>query len=150
MKQSTQMKRLEEVLRSTAIVAGSFMGADHRSLTEIIDADMSQIARLGYTVGQLAGRMQELTEVAIPRLGNWIDIDETLAVCSEDYKGQIVCPWPHPLQMAKRITTVRRRDSHESVRWTDLNIHMIAEHNFFEGRGSAFRIEPDRLISVIF
>ena len=150
MKQSPQMQRLEEVLRSTAIVAGSFMGTDHRSLVEIVDADMGEITRLGYSARQLAARMKQLTEAAVPKLGNWVDFDERIEVCSEDYKGQIVCPWPHPLQMAKRITTARRRDTDESIRWTDLNIHMIEEHSFFEGRGSAFRIEPKKLVSVIF
>jgi hypothetical protein len=144
------MQRLEEVLRSSAIVAGSFMGTDTRPVQEVIDTDLAEIARLGYTVGQLAARMKELTELSIPRLGNWIDVDDKLKVVSQDYKGQIVCPWPHPAQLAKRVTTVRRRDRDESIRWTDLNIHMISEHRFFEGRGSAFRLEPKKLTSVIF
>ncbi|MHC5179457.1 MAG: hypothetical protein ACYSOS_02915 [Planctomycetota bacterium] len=34
--------------------------------------------------------------------------------------------------------------------WTDLNIHMIAEHSFFEGTGAFFRIEPAEIISILF
>ncbi len=150
MKQSPEMQRLEEVLRSSAIVAGSFMGTDRRPVQEVIDSDLAEIARLGYTVGQLAGRMKDLTEIAIPRLGNWVDVDDKLKVASQDYKGQIVCPWPHPMRLTKRVTTAQRLDTKESIRWTDLNIHMISEHSFLEGRGSAFRLEPKKLISVIF
>ena len=150
MKQSPEMQRLEEVLRSSAIVAGSFMGADRRPVQEVIDTDLAEIARLGYTAPQLAARMKELTDLSIPRLGNWVDVDDKLKVASQDYKGQIVCPWPHPVRLAKRVTTAKRLDTKDSIRWTDLNIHMIAEHNFFEGRGSAFRIDPKKLITVIF
>jgi hypothetical protein len=31
-----------------------------------------------------------------------------------------------------------------------LNIHLVEEHGFFEGRGAFFRIEPEELIRVIF
>ncbi len=64
--------------------------------------------------------------------------------------GRIICPWPHPMSLAKRITVAQRTDTDESIRWTDLSIHMIAGHSFFEGKGSAFRIEPGKLVRVIF
>jgi hypothetical protein len=32
-----------------------------------------------------------------------------------------------------------------TISWTDLNIHMIEAHGFFEGKGSFFRIEPIEL-----
>jgi hypothetical protein len=31
-----------------------------------------------------------------------------------------------------------------------LNIHLIKEHGFFEGKGSPFRIEPSVLTKMIF
>jgi hypothetical protein len=36
------------------------------------------------------------------------------------------------------------------VRWSDLNIHLIKAHGFFEGRGASFRIEPELLLSVLY
>lgn len=150
MKQTPQMQNLEIMLRSSRIVAGGFLGNETRPLQELIDSDLALLDHLGYTPTQLADRMQELTEIAIPRLGNWIDIDENLTVASQDYKGWIICPWPHPTRIAKRVTIAKRLDSDQSIRWTDLNIHMIARHNFFEGHGSIFRIEPAKLIRIIF
>lgn len=150
MKQTPQMQNLEVMLRSSRIVAGGFLGNETRTLQKIINSDLAQLDQLGYTTSQLAGRMQELTEKAIPRLGNWIDIEENLTIASQDYKGCIICPWPHPTRIAKRVTIAKRLDTDESIRWTDLNIHMIAQHNFFEGRGSIFRIDPAKLISIIF
>jgi hypothetical protein len=143
-------KRLEYLLKSSAIVADGFLGSDSRSHEEIIEADVSELARLGYTPEQVARRMEELTELAIPQLGNPVRVENGLEIASEDYKGTIICPWPHPVRVAKRVTVARRLDSDESVCWSDLNIHMIAEHGFFEGKGSAFRVEPVVLVRVIF
>ncbi len=150
MKQSPNMRDLEFMLRSSRIVAGGFLGTDSRPLEEIVDADLVSLAHLGCTVAQVADRMQELTALAIPELGNPVAVGDNLTVTSQDYMGPIICPWPHPMRLAKRITTARRVDTDQSIRWTDLNIHMIAEHCFFEGKGSAFRVEPARLIKVIF
>lgn len=151
MKQSPREKKLEEVLRSTKLVAGGFMGTDARHPIEIIEDDLSELERLAVTAEQIADRMTELTELAKPRLGNWIhSATKHLRVKSEDYKGSLVCPWPHPGTFDKRITTVEHLETGGQVSWTDLNIHMIAEHSFFEGKGAFFRIEPAEIISILF
>jgi hypothetical protein len=106
---------------------------------------------LGVTTVQLAQRMRELTELAKPRLGTWIDSAYGKSrVKSEDYKGVLVCPWPHPGTFSKRITTVEHLETGRQVTWTDLNIHMIEEHGFFEGKGAFFRIEPTEIVSILF
>ena len=151
MKQSPRDKKLEEVLRSTRLVAGGFMGTDPRHPIEIIEQDTAALENLGVTTGQLAQRMRELTELAKPRLGTWIDdAFGKIRIKSEDFKGTLVCPWPHPGFYEKRITTVEHLQTHQQIIWTDLNIHMIEEHGFFEGKGAFFRIEPKEIVSILF
>ncbi|MBN1817097.1 MAG: hypothetical protein JW828_07025 [Sedimentisphaerales bacterium] len=150
MKQSPDMKKLEEVLRSGRIVHGGFLGTDSRRLIEIIETDLAAVERLGLTCVSIAKRMLELTEAARPRYGAWMEMDDYLSVRCEDVKGSIVCPWPHAGRFVKRITTAHRRDLDQTISWTDLNIHMIAEHGFFEGKGSFFRLEPEQLAGIIF
>lgn len=150
MKESPQMQKLEAVLRSSKLVAGGFMGTDTRSLSEIIEADVAQISRLGFTAKQIAARMQEITDIAKAALGNWIDLRERRRARVDEAKGVIVCPWPHPGRFVKRVTIVNLIESDETIHWSDLNIHLIAEHCFFEGKGSNFRIEPGVLIKTIF
>ena len=151
MKQSPRDKKLEEVLRSTRLVAGGFMGTDPRHPVEVIEHDMLQMEHLGVTTHHLAERMRELTDLAKPRLGNWIeDASGKLRVKSEDYKGILVCPWPHPGTFDKRITIVERLQTQMQISWTDLNIHMIEEHGFFEGKGAFFRIEPVEIVNILF
>jgi hypothetical protein len=149
-KESPESKKLEEVLRSSKLVAGGFMGRDSRSVSEVISSDAAELSRLGYSIEQIAKRMQEITDAATKALGNWVDIDEILRAVVEEAKGLLVCPWPHPGGYDKRITTVELRETGESIFWSDLNIHLIAEHGFFEGKGSAFRVEPKKLVDIIF
>jgi hypothetical protein len=148
MKESPQMRKLEAVLRSSKLVADGFMGTDRRSLSEIIEADAAQISRLGFTAKQIAARMQEITDIAKAALGNWVDLDEKHRARVDEAKGVIVCPWPHPGRFTKRVTIINCTESGESIHWSDLNIHLIAEHGFFEGKGSNFRIEPDILAKL--
>lgn len=151
MKQSPRDKKLEEMLRSTRLVAGGFMGADPRHPIDVIEQDIVELEDLGTTTIQLANRMRELTDMAKPRLGTWItDPTGKFRVKSEDFKGTLVCPWPHPGFYEKRITTVEHLQTGKQASWTDLNIHMIEEHGFFEGKGAFFRIEPREIVNLLF
>jgi hypothetical protein len=150
MKESPQTRNLEQILRSSKMAGGGFMGSDSRTVAEIIDADAFEVSKSGYTTEQLSTRMQEITDAATRGLGTWVEIDAQHQAMVEEARGSIVCPWPHLRRFVKRVTTVKRLDSGQTIRWTDLNIHLIVEHGFFEGRGSAFRIEPGTLAKIIF
>ena len=63
-KRSPQMRHLDETLRSSKLSAGGFLGHDSRVVEEIIEADCAAVARLGYTVSELADRMSAITEMA--------------------------------------------------------------------------------------
>ena len=150
MKESPQDRKLEGLLRSSRLAAGGFMGHDTRSVQEVIDADAGDLSRLGLTREQVAERMREITEVAISGLGSWVQIGDDLKGKVDEAKGWLVCPWPHKGKLAKRITVVKVIKTGEGIRWSDLNIHLIGEHGFFEGKGSGFRIEPRALARIIF
>ncbi len=150
MKSSPKIQKLEEVLRSSNIAAGGFLGSDGRPLEEIIEADIHTAKHLGFGCHQIAQRMQQITDTAISRLGQQVEIDENIIASVDEWKGQVVCPWPHRGRFAKRITRVKNLKNNRQIVWSDLNIHLIAEHNFFEGVGSMFRLEPAELIKIIF
>jgi hypothetical protein len=150
MKESPQTQKLERLLKSSKLVAGGFMGDDARNIYEIIDADAAELSKLKLTTQQVAERMQQITNLAIPGLGTWVKVDEQHQAKVDEVKGRLVCPWPHPGRFAKRITTLKLAETDVSIRWSDLNIHLIAEHGFFEGKGSMFRIEPKELIRFLF
>jgi hypothetical protein len=150
MKQGSELQKLDEILRSSFLVAHGFMGNDKRTVNEVIDTDIRALEKLGYDVKYLTQRMQEITNQAIKGLGTWVRIDEHLSSKVDEAKGPIVCPWPHTGNFAKRITILKNEVSGLSICWSDLSIHMIREHAFFEGKGSMFRVEPEMLINMIF
>lgn len=150
MKESPQNKKLEAILRSSKMVAGGFMGDDNRSVFEIIDADKNELSRLGFTCRQIASRMRQITDKAKTGLETWVKIDGNLEARTDEARGFLPCPWPHAGRFVKRVTIIRRINTSESIQWSDLNIHLIGEHGFFQGNGSNFRIEPKELINMIF
>ena len=149
MKKTPQDKELEALLRASNISACGFLGTDPRELWEIIQEDMNDIRSLGQTAKAIAGRMRELTAVGQRGLGEWVQAGTHLEVQCDDSRGIIPCPWPHHVRCLKRTTTVKS-DRGESMRWSDLNIHLIEAHGFFEGKGALFRLEPKKLIALIF
>ena len=126
------------------------MGDDRRNVTEVIDADAGALSRLDVTTSQVAQRMKEITERAARGLGTWVEIDEDHEAMVDEARGVLPCPWPHGGYYPKRVTTFKVVASGRTFRWSDLNIHMIEDHGFFEGKGSAFRIEPAGLVRVLF
>ncbi len=150
MKESPEIQRLNAMLRSSCFAAEGFMGSDDRSVSEIIQTDAGECFRLGYTAAKIAQKMQEITEQADHALGSWVDIDESREARVEEARGAIPCPWPHGGMFRKRVTTLRLKGSGETLQWSDLNVHFIGAHGFFEGKGSFFRQEPARLIQALF
>ncbi|MBN1392038.1 MAG: hypothetical protein JW947_04460, partial [Sedimentisphaerales bacterium] len=115
-----------------------------------IDSDIYELTRLEVTAEKIAERMMEITNAAIPALGDWVQIGRNLSAKVDEAKGWLRCPWQHPARFAKRVTYVKNIESGQSIKWSDLNIHLIEKHNFFEGKGSPFRIEPAELVKIIF
>lgn len=150
MKRSPSEIKLEQMLRSSKLVAGGFMGNDPRTPEEIIRDDAAALQRLGRTAAEIAHRMRTLTNIARAALGNWVEAEGRYRLRSEEWKGMLICPWPHPGRFEKRLTACRRLDTGEEIVWSDLNIHLIEAHSFFEGKGSPFRLEPEMLVRILF
>ncbi len=150
MKMSPQLEKLEQMLRSSRLSARGFLGDDKRSLWEIIDTDAKELDRLGRTKEEIAARMTEITQKAKEGLGDWVELGEKLRAWASDTRGIIACPWPHAFRADKTVITAERTDTGLNIKWAELNIHLIGEHGFFQGRGSAFRLPPAKLVEIIF
>lgn len=150
MKQGPEIQHLDIALRLSNLVAGGFMGDDPRSVTEVIDIDAGELSRLGVTAGEVAARMEEITDKAAPAQGTWVEIAPGREAQVDETRGANPCPWRHRGRYFKRVTTVRRKDSGETIRWSDLSTHMIGVHGFFEGKGSMFRVDPVAFVRMLF
>lgn len=150
MKNAPETAKLEALLRSSKLTSSGFMGNDTRPLAEIIEADAAELAMLNYTVYDIADRMREITAKARGGLGTNVRIDDRLEARATETRGRVPCPWPHAGRFPKTVVTLCRTDSDRSIHWSELSIHLIEAHGFFEGRGAVFRLDPRELAEMLF
>ncbi len=149
MKRSPEMKRLDDALQASKLVAGGFLGTDRRPVEEIVAADAAELVRLGCSLSDVAEGMRRMTALAQSGLGSWVRLGGSLRAAATDTRGVLPCPWAHPGSFPKTVVTVRDARGRDVIRWSMLNIHMIEAHGFFEGKGSAFRIDPKHLARIV-
>ncbi len=145
MKQSPELTVIQENMMPGTLSAHGFLGKDSRNLTDILQADAKALKKVGVSKENLADKMQELTDFGMQGLGKPMIMDECFEIEAEDYMGKLPCPFKDNVKLDKRQTLARRIDTGVIMRWTDLNIHMIREHGFFEGHGSVYRLDPVEL-----
>jgi hypothetical protein len=150
MKQTPEQNSIEANLLPGAISADGFLGDDTRSLIDIIRADQAVVAHLSLSSQTIAARLHELTEKGKTGLGRPVLVDDHLEITVEDYMGSIPCPFRDYASFDKQLTTCKDITSGRTIRWSDLNIHMIEAHGFYEGRGSPFRVEPADVGEILF
>lgn len=124
-----------------------FLGSDTRLIAQIIESDEAELRAAGLGADELARAMRRLTEKGMESLGDEVQADGFM-VRVEEYMGQIGCPFKHAVREAKRNTTAvdpRGR----VMTWTDLSIHLIERHGFFQGEGSDYRLEPLELAEFL-
>ena len=124
-----------------------FLGSDTRLIAQIIESDEAELRAAGLGADELARAMRRLTEKGMESLVDEVQADGFM-VRVEEYMGQIGCPFKHAVREAKRNTTAvdpRGR----VMTWTDMSIHLIECHGFFQGEGSDYRLEPLELAGFL-
>ncbi len=130
------------------LVLDGFLGADKRQLQEIIEEDRARLDVMGVSAAALAKAMRTLTREGMRALGQTVRV-EGFDVSSEEFRGWLGCPFKDAHRAAKRITTVTDPASGQTMAWSDLHIHLIEDHGFFQGAGSAHRLEPEDLVKFL-
>ncbi len=149
MKQTPDQKRIQDNLAPSAVSAEGFLGDDKRDVAAIVAADAAALERLGTTAASLAARMRRVTHRAAAGLGATVEVAPGREASVEEHRGAIPCPFRCAHKFMKRSTVLTDCATGETVRYTDLNVHLIEKHGFFEGAGSPFRVEPDALAAAL-
>lgn len=150
MKDTPQESRARARMLPGKVTLNGFIGRDKRTLCDIISADAKVLADLGYTPEQIAERLQYFTDVSYNSFESKIIVDDIYEVETEVTRGKLPCPYSHNGMYRKSITTLVNLTNKVKIRWTSLNIHLIKEHGFFEGKGSTFRMNPEDVIKALF
>lgn len=124
-------------------------GTDSRPVADIISDDDKAVKELGTSHKELTEAMRSLTLKGAEGLGSPVAINEDIAVSSEESRGFLYCPFTCNHKINKRNTILYDKSEDRTIIWSDYNIHLIEEHSFYEGKGAAFRIEPQELYSLL-
>ncbi|MBN1835644.1 MAG: hypothetical protein JW820_07330 [Spirochaetales bacterium] len=149
MKQTVQMDRIQEKMAPGVITLEGFLGADRRKLIDILLEDDETVKRLNLTHQGIAQRMIELRDAGMRGLGELIEVAPYFEVRVDSVRGKLPCPFGDPGIFPKTNITVRNLELDREVVFTDLHIHMIGSHGFYEGKGSKFRLEPAELAVIL-
>lgn len=141
MKQSPPMVRAQGRMAPGVLTKDGFLGPDRRDLAEIVDEDDGAVRRLGLTHRAIADALDRLTRAAVEALGAPV-AQGGYEVCASESRGGLPCPFGHPGLYPKTVVEATRIETGQGLRWTALNVHLIAEHGFYEGKGSLFRLDP--------
>ncbi|MBT3273662.1 MAG: hypothetical protein HN368_10935, partial [Spirochaetales bacterium] len=49
----------------------------------------------------------------------------------------------------KTNTIVKNEKSGEEIVYSDLHIHLIQDHGFYQGKASMFRLDPGQIVRVL-
>ncbi len=139
MKQNPQLDEIRAELHGARLSREGFMGEDSRPFETIISDDALALSFIDVSPQSLADKMEELTRKGLEGRGQSIPVGEYL-VGVEEYMGQFNCPF-RDARLPKRNTVAVDKKGRTFV-WSDLSIHLIRAHGFFQGEGSPYRLSP--------
>ncbi len=145
MKQNKEMDQIQDEMKPGHITHSGFLGSDHRKLQDIIEQDDATVRRLSLTHKKIAARLSQLREEGKTGLGLPIKVGATLEVRVDSARGKLPCPFHHKGLYPKTYTVAKNLETGNEVIFTDLNIHLIEEHGFYEGLDSDYRLDPETL-----
>lgn len=149
MKKADSPATIEKLLQNDPTARARFLGPDERGLTTIIKADNAAIRRRGLTHARVAKCLLALRHAGWVGQGDPVSVPPHFEVRVDAARGKLSCPFGDSGSFAKVNTTVRNLERGTEITFTDLNIHLIAKHGFYEGRGAPFRLDPGQLVDVL-
>lgn len=149
MKQTVQMQRVQEKMQPGKITRDGFLGSDTRNLVDILEEDNAEVKNRDLTHQKIAERMIQLRDAGAKGLGEFISVPPHFEVRVDSVRGKLPCPFGDPGIFPKTNVTVRNLELEEEINYTDMHVHLVGSHGFYEGRGSPFRLEPEKLIRIL-
>ena len=149
MKQTVQLKMAQEKMKPGVITRDGFLGNEARNLIDILVEDDETVKRMSLTHRAIADRMIELREAGMRGLGDFISVEPHFEIKVDSVRGKLPCPFGDPGVFPKTNVIVRNLRLNREVYYTDMHIHLVGSHGFYEGKGSPFRLNPKDLADVL-
>jgi len=131
-----------------AITRDGFLGSDSRHIHDIVLEDGRTLERLGLNTGEIADRLKFFMDEGKKGLEAPV-VSGTFTVQVEWHKGSLPCPFGEGGLHQKIMARLCSNQTGKCIRFSQMNIHLIREHGFFEGKGSPLRLDPEDLAAFL-
>ena len=148
MKMSPVMKKAQENMRPGVITSDGFLGDEEHSLKDIIVRDEGEMQRLGLDYEETADLLKHLVEEGRKGLGEPVTVDKKWLVQTFESRGHLPCPFEDGI-FRKITAEIVNKKNGSKLLVADLAIHLMETHHFLEGSGSSFRLDPEKMKSVL-
>ena len=142
--QDPYLDEVEKRMRPSGEHRVGFLGNDTRKLIQILTDDQGDVHALGLEDQIIATELRKLIRHGKKHWEGPVVVDDKYRVLVTQARGVVPCPWGDGL-FPKTHVEITRLDTNETVMITDLVIHMIETHGFYQGKGSKYRIEPKKI-----
>ena len=148
MKTTPEEKERRRLFEPGIISRDGFLGNDSRHIHDMIEEDFRALSGIGIGKEQVADCLQYFIEEGKKGLGSKIDTGDFEVSVQWD-RGMLPCPFQGCGLHHKIVVTVTHKKKNKTITYSQLNVHMIRIHGFFEGKGGAFRLEPNEIIPFL-
>ena len=148
-KENPAMHKVYDNMKPGAISLHGFLGSDSRDIETIIDHDAAELDSLGMSCEEIADGLEKLREKALEGLGDYVSLENGYSVRADSIRGKLPCPFGHKGLYRKTVVSLRGPGIEKELLFTDLGIHLVREHGFFQGKGSPFRLDPAGITGIL-
>ena len=149
MKRSPGEEQILTNLGPSKFSGEGFLGDDNRSLEEVIASDLRALEASGLTNKQLVEALRDVYDRAIEAYGAAIEIAPDVTAAYYESRGKIPCPFRGHGAFEKGEVVLMDLSTDQSLSITSLSIHLIERHDFFQGIGAPYRIDPKMVAEML-
>jgi hypothetical protein len=142
MKHSPHDNGLRSRLGPTKFSAGGFLGTDSRPLDEIVADDLRALEQSGVSKPALVRALRRAYEKARGAQGGPAEIRPGVTAVFHESMGRIPSPFRGDGVFPKGEASVADAATGRRIIITALGIDLIERHDFYQGKGSRYRIDP--------
>lgn len=143
-----EFKRAQANMVPGVISADGFLGPDSRPLVDIVEADEEKMRSLDLSFDLVYEKMQYLMREGRKGLGDPITVEEKWLVKTDEARGFLPCPFEDGV-FRKVTASVTHLTKGVSLIYSELSLHLLKDHHFLQGKGTAFHLEPQLLKSIL-
>lgn len=147
MKMTPEMVKAQNNMKPGIISESGFLGDDSRPLSDILENDAELLNHLSLSKEKISETLKDFMIKGKKDLGNPVVVDGLWEVATEEFRGKIPCPFEDGITR-KTNTVVKNLKTGEILEYSELSLHLIEKHGFFQGKESAFRIDPAKFKRV--